>query len=148
MSAVVFAIALAALSDCGVERVATDPAWLSGKRCFNWTDLEGDATDEHLREIRETYERFGRNNVRSLDVTIPVCNWDSARLSTIVVNVILREIMGYETELDFIGSTSMLYECVADGTHTFNTETWINTKETQRQEWVHDQVCGACQSGT
>jgi hypothetical protein len=42
MSAVVFAIALAAVSDCGVERVETDPAWLSGKRCFNWTDLEGD----------------------------------------------------------------------------------------------------------
>jgi ABC-type proline/glycine betaine transport system substrate-binding protein len=39
--------------------------------------------------------------------------------------------------MDFVSETSKVYECVADGTHTFNLETWMNTKQEQRNKWVN-----------
>jgi ABC-type proline/glycine betaine transport system substrate-binding protein len=71
-------------------------------------------------------------------VTIPVSNWASSQVTSVAVNIILREIMGYETKLDYIASSGMVYECVADGTFTFNLETWVNTKQAQRSKWVDD----------
>jgi hypothetical protein len=138
MGPILFGITLAALSDCDVARVAPDPMMVSGKPCFDWSGA--DAVNESLHDIRALYQRLGNISARDLKVVNPVCNWDSARLTSIVINVILREIMGYKTELDFIGGTSMLYECVADKTHTFNAETWVNTKADQRKIWAEEQV--------
>jgi hypothetical protein len=126
------------VSDCGVQRVEPDPSYLSGSRCFDWNGA--DATDASLEDIYALYLRLGSVTKRDLKIVNPVSNWDSARLASVVVNILQREIMGYETKLDFIGSTGMLYKCVADGTHTFNIETWINTKADQRGEWVEGKV--------
>ena len=138
MGLVDLAIILVAVSDCGVKRVETDPSFLSGSRCFDWNGA--DAKNASLKDIYAIYQRLGNLTKSDLKIVNPVSNWDSARLVSVVVNIIQREIMGYDTELDFIGSTGMLYKCVADGTHTFNIETWINTKADQRAEWVVDKV--------
>eukprot|EP00935_MAST-01C_sp_MAST-1C-sp1_P001465 g1465.t1 len=71
-------------------------------------------------------------------IIIPVNNWASAQLVSISINIILKEILGFETELDFVGSTDSVYACVGEGVHTFNLETWVNSKQDQREEWVVD----------
>jgi hypothetical protein len=136
----VLAIALAAVSDCGVERVVPDATHLSGERCFDWSGA--DAEDPELQKIYGIYQRMLNFSLPDGELVNPVSNWDSARLTTVAVNIILKEIIGYDSKLDFIGSTGMLYECVADGTHTFNLETWVNTKADQRNTWVADKVRG------
>jgi hypothetical protein len=121
---------------CKFATFVPDPTLLSTNlKCFDWKGA--DANDPSLEAIYNLKQRIASNFTASSDhLRISVTNWESAQMVSIISHIILKEIMGYETELDHVAGSSSLYECVADGTHIFNLETWINTKQNQRTRWA------------
>ena len=98
------------------------------KRCFD-SDLP---LPTDIAAFRDRISSISR----SYEPVLSVGDWISAQLVNAVTQILLSEVMGYRTSVDYVSGTGAVYECVADGTHTFNLETWVNTKLTQREEWV------------
>jgi ABC-type proline/glycine betaine transport system substrate-binding protein len=107
---------------CKFDSYTPDPVQISGKKCFDGP------LDAEMEAFRKSV-----NSARTFDPVLSVGDWVSAQIVNLVVKILLEEFMGYSPKLDFVTGTGALYGCVADGTHTFNLETWVNTKQTQRE---------------
>jgi hypothetical protein len=110
---------------CEVKTYSPETYDISIKKCFETPMVDPDV--EALWVMA--------NTVRKYKPVLSVGDWASAQVVNVVSNILLTEIMGYDTKVDFVAGTGSLYECVADGTHSFNMETWVNTKQTQREKW-------------
>ena len=103
-------MALASSSACKPSSFAPDPAMLRGSRCFDW-DTRQD--DQAIADIYAFRERIRANAPPRAPVVVPVYNWPSAQVVAVATNVILAEVLGYETQLVYPSDTSVVYACVA-----------------------------------